>query len=82
MLGGGFEQQGAGNKKTRKKKKGKEKKIGVGVGVKGFDEVLVTYNIKIQSSCEIEDFVESHLLNHIVEIPTYQVRQHNKASRY
>ena len=37
------------------------RKIGGGGGGKGFQEVQVTYDIKLHSSCEIEYLVETHV---------------------
>ena len=59
MLGGVFEQEGAGKKKR-------------GVG-SGFQEVYVTYNTKIHSICEIEDLVETYLCNIVCDTPIARI---------
>ena len=39
----------------------------------GFQEVRVTYNIKIHSSCEIKDLVETHLCKVVCDTPIARI---------
>ena len=52
-------------RRLRKKEQGKEKKG----GGEGFQDVSVAYNIKIHSSHEIKDLVETHHGNIVCDTP-------------
>ena len=53
-----------------KRERGKKRREG---GRKGFQEVKVTYNIKIHSSCGIKDLVETHICKIVCDTPIARI---------
>ena len=70
MLGGAFEQKGAGKKKKEEKKEQKREGGGVRGGARGgrVFKRFRSHNIKY-SSCEIKDLVETHLCKLVCDTP-------------